>query len=193
MRSAALRTNPDVAPPHPVDGGTAPDPRRPHRVAVRPAPRREPPYDDERPHLRLVGPNDQVLPFEDLTVGRRAAPPNFGHRPTTRAELSDPVAFSRRLLIGTLEIFAGRRSIAQLSPYLSRGVFLGLARDCDNERMVNRWSGAAAVRSVHVCEPVDGVAEIAAVISVRGGRCRAVALRLEGLDGRWRCVRLQLG
>jgi hypothetical protein len=48
------------------------------------------------------------------------------------------------------------------------------------------------VKSVRVCEPVDGVAEVAAVIS-QGGRCRAVAARLEGVDGRWRCVHLQIG
>ena len=37
----------------------------PHRVTVRPAPRREPPFDDEIPqrHLTLVGPHDRPLPF----------------------------------------------------------------------------------------------------------------------------------
>jgi hypothetical protein len=48
------------------------------------------------------------------------------------------------------------------------------------------------VTSVHVSEPADGVAEIAAVIR-RGPRFHAVAARLEGIDGQWRCVQLQIG
>jgi len=45
---------------------------------------------------------------------------------------------------------------------------------------------------VHIAEPIDGIAEVAAVVRV-GDRFRAIAFRLEGLDGRWRCVRLQIG
>jgi hypothetical protein len=36
------------------------------------------------------------------------------------------------------------------------------------------------------------VAEISAVAR-RDGRAHAVAARLEGLDGRWRCTALQIG
>jgi hypothetical protein len=54
------------------------------------------------------------------------------------------------------------------------------------------WHGHITIRSVRVCEPADGVAELSAVVQV-GTRYRAVAARLEGLNGRWRCVRLQLG
>ena len=48
------------------------------------------------------------------------------------------------------------------------------------------------VRSVHVSEPADGVAEVCALVR-RGARSTAVALRLEGLDGRWQCTALELG
>ena len=48
------------------------------------------------------------------------------------------------------------------------------------------------VRSVHVSLPADGVAEVAALVR-RGARSTAVALRLEGLDGRWQCTALELG
>ena len=40
------------------------------------------------------------------------------------------------------------------------------------------------IRRVHVCEPGDGIAEISAVVLLEG-RVRALALRLEGTDGRW--------
>ncbi|SOD73108.1 hypothetical protein SAMN05892883_2402 [Jatrophihabitans sp. GAS493] len=171
--------------------------RSPHTaITVRPAPRREPPFDDEGAQLHLVGPRDRPLPFVEHQRDNQAeldsAQSPFGHLTATSQDLPDPVGFSRRLLVGALEAFAGRRSIAQLAPYLSRGVFAGLARDCDNAKVTNRWRGGAAVRTIHLCEPADGVAEIAAVVAVRG-RSRAVALRLEGQNGRWRCVRLQLG
>jgi hypothetical protein len=42
-----------------------------------------------------------------------------------------------------------------------------------------------------VCEIDDGVAEVTAVIR-RGARTLAVALRLEGIDGRWMCTALQM-
>ena len=50
----------------------------------------------------------------------------------------------------------------------------------------------AHLLSVHVCEPADGVAEVSTVFR-RGGRARAVAFRLQGVDGRWRITALQVG
>ena len=46
-----------------------------------------------------------------------------------------------------------------------------------------------AVRSLHVQEHADGVAEVCATVR-RGQRMAAVALRLEGLSGRWTCTEL---
>jgi hypothetical protein len=47
------------------------------------------------------------------------------------------------------------------------------------------------ILSVHHSSPVDGVVE--AVVIVQGpARTRAVALRLEGMDGRWRTTSLAL-
>ncbi len=165
-------------------------------VTVRQAPRREPPFDDERParHLSLVGPLDRPLPFEAPSRRRlteRRDP--FSVRPTGRGELPDPKSFGRRLLVAALEVLAGRRSLHQLAPYLSQRVYSGLASDLERPGRVSSWRHDRPVlRSVRVCEPADGVAELAAVVRV-GSRCRAVAVRLEGLDGRWRCVRLQVG
>jgi Family of unknown function (DUF6459) len=48
------------------------------------------------------------------------------------------------------------------------------------------------VQSVHGCSPRDGVAEATVVVN-DGARIRAVAVRLEGWDGRWRVTALQLG
>jgi hypothetical protein len=164
-----------------------------HRVTVRPAPRREPPFDDEIParHLALVGPHDRPLPFAPSRRRLTDRRDEFAMQPTGRGQLPDPVWFGRRLLVAILESMAGRRSPHQLAPHLSHGVFVGLLSDL--ERPARRgWPQPAVVRSIRACEPADGVAELSAVIQT-GPRFRAIAARLEGLDGRWRCVRLQIG
>nr|WP_162529402.1 Rv3235 family protein [Segeticoccus rhizosphaerae] len=48
------------------------------------------------------------------------------------------------------------------------------------------------MRSVHLCQPVDGVVEACAVV-LDGGRVRAMALRMSGVDHRWLVTALQLG
>ncbi|MCL6550924.1 MAG: hypothetical protein K6T37_07950 [Acidothermus cellulolyticus] len=52
--------------------------------------------------------------------------------------------------------------------------------------------GRAIVRSVRICEPTSGAVEVSAVVQY-GPRCRAMAFRLDGINGRWRCTALQLG
>ncbi|MGY2081812.1 Rv3235 family protein [Modestobacter sp. SYSU DS0657] len=115
----------------------------------------------------------------------------FGPRWSGRAELPGAASAGRRLVTLTLEAFAGRRPMAQLQPLVTPALFTALA-----ERRRPRWcaEGTAPllVGRVHVCEPVDGVAEVSAVAR-RAGRAHAVAARLEGIDGRWRCTALQIG
>jgi hypothetical protein len=161
------------------------------RVVVRPAPRREPPFDDEiSDPLRQPRPYDQRLPFE-LPVPRRPAWPA---RPSLRRGLPDPAAWTRRLLIGMVEAAAGRRPLHQLAAMVSPGVLRGLGADFERAATTGdpHWLHRATVRTIRGCEPVDGVAEICATVEA-GRRVRAVALRLEEQHGRWRCTRLQLG
>jgi hypothetical protein len=40
-----------------------------------------------------------------------------------------------------------------------------------------------------VCQPSVGIAEVSVVVD-DGRRARALAMRLEGADGRWRCTEL---
>jgi hypothetical protein len=81
--------------------------------------------------------------------------------------------------------------MTQLQPLTTFGVFTSVS----NGRRPAWCAGGRAplvVSTVRVCEPVDGVAEISAVAR-RNGRAHAVAARLEGLDGRWRCTALHIG
>jgi len=59
--------------------------------------------------------------------------------------------------------------------------------DADRSRV---WAGR--LRRLIVSEPADGVAEVTAVVE-RGPRTRALALRMEGRDGRWVVTALQMG
>jgi len=121
---------------------------------------------------------------------RTTADADFGPYWSLRSELPDPAAAGRRLITLTLETFAGRRPLLQLQPLTSAGVFAALAAG-----RRPRWcegSSPLLIGRVHVCEPVDGVAEVSAVAR-RGGRAHAIAARLEGIDGRWRCTALQIG
>lgn len=52
------------------------------------------------------------------------------------------------------------------------------------QRRAGLLSGNPRVRKSHICIPTDGVVEASITFSLRE-RIRAVALRLEGLDGRW--------
>jgi len=166
----------------------------PRRPTVRRVPRLEPPYDDELPegHLHLV-PQLEELPFEE------PAPRRFEHdidffdpQPTPRRELPDPEPWATRFVQAVLETLAGCRPSVQLQEWTSPAVHAQVCRAAQERRWISTAGALPAVRSVHVGEPADGVAEVCAVVQ-RGHRYRAVAARMEGFDGRWRCVALQLG
>ncbi|WP_369139966.1 Rv3235 family protein [Modestobacter versicolor] len=182
---------------HPAAQPVAPAPSRPRLqlVVVRTP---GPPPVDEREPVRLLVPGRRTRrpapppgPRPRLDVPVAAEDAGFGPTWTRRADLPDAQAAGRRLVTLTLEAFAGRRPVAQLRPLVTPGLFAALS-----ERRRPGWctEGTAPllVSSVRVSEPVDGVAEVSAVAR-RSGRAHAVAARLEGIDGRWRCTALQIG
>ena len=165
--------------------------RHPARCTIRPAPHREPPFDDESAgrHLSLVGAHDQPLPFT-VTPPRSAAPAE--RTLSVAEELADPLAFGRRLVIAIIELATGRRSALHLNAHVAPSVLSGLSRDAGRIARLGTSRRPATLHSLHSTTPADGVAELAAVVRV-GDRFRAIALRLEAKDARWRCVRLQIG
>jgi hypothetical protein len=173
--SAALSTPPSTARP----------------VIVRPAPRREPPFDDELPDAQpLPGPMDRCLPFERPPV----RPVVWRPRAPRPREMPDPGPWGRRLLIGMIETAGGRRPLHQLAALLSPSVSRGLGADFERAAQAGspHWLHRASVRSMRVAEPAADVAELCATVET-GRRVRAIAIRLEAHHGRWRCTRLQLG
>ncbi|MGK5115251.1 MULTISPECIES: Rv3235 family protein [unclassified Geodermatophilus] len=165
------------------------------RLVVVPTP--QPPLSEE-PVLRLVLPGVAVPrpPHRPGPRPREEGTPEgflagFGPAWSGRADLPDPGPAGRTLLTLTLEALAGRRPLTQVRHLTSTGVYAALT----SGRRPHWCSGGTApllLGPVHVCEPVDGVAEVSAVAR-RSGRAHAVAARLEGIDGRWRCTALQIG
>ncbi len=161
------------------------------QLTVRAAPRREPPFDDERParHLHSVGPLDRPLPF-----ARPAPRPVVTPVGSPRSELPDPAAWGRRVLVGIIEAAGGKRPLQQLGALLSPSIAHGLRADFDRAAQLRcrHWTHAATLRSIRASEPREGVAEVCATVQI-GDRVRAVAFRAEAQQGKWRCTRLQIG
>jgi uncharacterized protein DUF6459 len=197
---------PAAAPPPPAapPGTTSPAPLRPGgdtcqlRLVVVRTP--GPPLEDERVPVRLLLPGRHPRrpipppgprPRMDRPVDRPGGDPDFGPTFSRRADLPAPGPAAHRLVTIALEAFAGRRPMAQLRPVVTPALFTVLAG-----RRPPRWcaegGGTVRISSVRVSEPVDGVAEVSAVAR-RDGRAHAVAARMEGIDGQWRCTALQVG
>lgn len=119
----------------------------------------------------------------------------FAPQPTPTVELPDPAPLLRSLTRGVLEVLAGVREVDQLARWFSEDAFRSLVARSNLSARARSARGVPParpsfeIRSLRVTEPLDGVIE--AVVIVAGpGRTRAVAVRLEGLDHRWRASSL---
>jgi hypothetical protein len=127
----------------------------------------------------------QMAPLDDFAARRR----------TSGTFLPEPKQWATQFVQAAVEVAAGLRPANQLIRWTSDEVHGRLARRAELGRQAvlrGRPPQRSVVRSTRVCIPRDGVAE-ATVIVTDGSRTRAVALRLEGLDGRWRVTALEVG
>ncbi|KGN32331.1 hypothetical protein N802_18375 [Knoellia sinensis KCTC 19936] len=121
----------------------------------------------------------------------------FGPQRTARADLPEPGQWVTQIAQAIVEVMSGLRPAAQVVRWTTPQVYAVIARRGALAAR-RRASGTRAtaqrarVISVRVCEPADGVAECAVVVS-EGVRVRAMAARLAGQDGRWRVEALQIG
>jgi hypothetical protein len=121
----------------------------------------------------------------------------FAPQRTSTSALPDPEPFLRNLTRGILEVFAGVREVDQLGRWLTEDAYRKLVARANLAARARSARGVPARRPVHTImslrhsSPADGVVE--AVVIVQGpARTRAVAMRLEGMDGRWRATSLAL-
>jgi hypothetical protein len=119
-------------------------------------------------------------------------------RRTPTSELPDPVRWAAQFVQAAVEVAVGLRPAVQLVRWTHEDVYATLARRNDvavRARRAGRLAvplGRTRVRSVRCCAVHDGVVEASAVVT-DGVRHRGVALRLEGLDGRWRVTAMEIG
>ena len=121
----------------------------------------------------------------------------FAPQRTPSAALPEPEPFLRNLTRGVLEVFAGVREVDQLARWLTEDAYRKLMTRSNLAARARSARGVPAKRpvhtmlSVHHSSPADGVVEAVVIVEGRA-RTRAVALRLEGMDGRWRATSLAL-
>lgn len=161
-----------------------------------PAPCSAPPYDDELPQ-RPVARTPPLGPLRFLPVPLRLVPPapaavddddELALTPVSALPPARPVA--QALVQGLLEVMAGVRPVSQLQRGTTPELFASLEQLVHGRpRATGRRPITGAVRSVHVQQRPEGVAEVCATV-VRDGRAAAIALRLEGVGGRWCCTEL---
>ena len=121
----------------------------------------------------------------------------FGHQPAGRSTLPRPEPLVENLTRCVIEILAGARELEQISRWVTDDVYRHLLKRVVLSARARHAKGQSAVRptfsigSTTVFEPRDGVVE--AVVIVRGrARTRAVAIRLEGMDSRWRATAINV-
>lgn len=120
----------------------------------------------------------------------------FDPQPTPRAELPDPTATIEKLALIGCEIIAGLRSVDQIGRWVTEDVYRVLAERAIAARR-NRAATSAPARPLItvgltvVTEPRDGIVEGVSLVRI-GRRTRAMCIRLEGLDHRWRASALAL-
>jgi len=143
-------------------------------------------------------PSVEILPVREILPSKPIRPrfvPDefFGHQPATREALPDPTPLLENLTRCVIEILAGARDLEQIARWVSDDVYRHLLKRVVISTRARQATGRAATRptftigSTTISEPRDGVVE--AVVIVRGrARTRAVAVRLEGLDRRWRAT-----
>ncbi|HET8614904.1 MAG TPA: Rv3235 family protein [Actinomycetales bacterium] len=122
----------------------------------------------------------------------------FGPQATPTRELPEPARWGRQVTQLIVEVMEGHRPTTQLIRWTTDEVLREVrrrARPLPTGRDRTRSLGPSqrpVVGGVRVSEPCDGVAEVTAVVH-RRHRVQAVALRLEGRDGRWVVTVLECG
>lgn len=167
----------------------------------------EPPPDNSRAKSRRTKPQPSIAPsssaFNAAVATTRHEPQAatsslfaqddfFGHQPTPTAQLPAPQMLLENLTRCVIEVMAGARDIDQLARWVTDQAYRHVLRRAVLAARARTQRGEQAVRPVFVVgrprifAPRDSVLEAVVLVHYRTGRVRAVALRLEGLDGRWR-------
>ncbi|WP_222929586.1 Rv3235 family protein [Rathayibacter agropyri] len=140
----------------------------------------------------------RTLPFDPAPPDEKApVEAFFAAQPATRDQLPDPEPLLARLTLVVLEILEGSREIDQIARWLTDEVYHHLQKRVvlsARSRSLKRRTGQRipfTVGRVVITEPRDGVVEGVVMVHTRV-RTRAVAIRLEGMDARWRATAINV-
>ena len=138
----------------------------------------------------------EVLPFEWPTtqganaialVAPRVTPganDTFDQQVTSSSDLPPAQQWATRLVHGVVEVINGVRPATQLTRWITPEVMTQV-----QSRIMMKNMPRFNIRSIHVTQTDDGVAEVCSVFGTVN-RSFAMAMRLEGLDGRWKATSL---
>jgi len=115
----------------------------------------------------------------------------FGVQTSSNRELPDPEPMLVNLARCVLEVLAGARELDQMMRWVTQEVYTVLLRRAVLAQRARQVKGVRphrpqlAVLRTTWSSPRDGVVEGVVIVQMQA-RVRAIALRLEGLDHRWR-------
>ncbi|WP_183086546.1 Rv3235 family protein [Mycetocola zhadangensis] len=170
----------------PFSGEPAATPRKPadaHRPASQRRPNSPPGSAGTNASLPTDGPGTNHFDSEGY----------FGHQATPTEQLPPPEPLLENLTRCVMEVLRGARDIDQLGRWISEDVYKHLLKRQLISARARQVKGVPATRPVLVIgrittsSPRDGVVE-AVVMVYEKPRARAVAIRLEGVDRRWRAT-----
>lgn len=177
-------------PPLPDEG--APRGASPHAVP-----------DDGRSRVAVDAPAARLAPLRAVPGGapRRRRAGVGGQDPAplspTPPALPDPRPLVTNLARCVIEILAGARDIEQIARWVSDEVYRHLLKRVVLATRARSVRGTSAARptfsvgAVRITEPDDGVVEAVVVMHGRA-RSRAVAIRLETINSRWRATAIHV-
>lgn len=113
------------------------------------------------------------------------------------ADLPDPEPLITNLTRCVIEVLAGARELEQIARWVSDDVYLRLMRRVSFAARARSLKGTTprrprfSIMTIRSYEPAPGVIEATVIVQMTQ-RVRAVALRLEGLDNRWRATSISV-
>ena len=121
----------------------------------------------------------------------------FDRQPAPAHRLPNPEPLLENLTRCVIEILAGARDLEQISRWVTDDVYRHLLKRVVISARARQARGQRIARptftigSTTTCVPRDGVVEAVVIVAGRA-RTRAVAIRLEGLDERWRATAINV-
>ncbi|WP_456788010.1 Rv3235 family protein [Cellulomonas sp. P5_C5] len=181
--------------PQRPSGPARPGGTRPRRPQIRLVPAVDPPVVEEATGPAHTVPDTAAGRIAVLRVTDRSLVMEADDTDARTLPDGDPSAVARAVGLASLEVLAGRRSVAQLARWLTPGVYETLQVRAGLTQRVLGTSGGTrppVVRRARACRVDPHVLE-ASLVADDGVRVRAVALRLEGHRGAWRVTALEIG